>query len=93
VIVLDAQTGRAAETDIDVLLVFAHSRADSGHANNRLLRLSDEDDALSPLDGAGYTALIESRKVYISYHETSCRSRLARRRRLVYAKVETAYFT
>ena len=61
------------------------------YANNRLLRLSDEDNALlfASLDGAAYTASIELRKVYS--HELAGLTEI-RQTPLVYAKVETAYY-
>jgi len=60
------------------------------YANNRLLRLSDEDNALlfASLDGAAYTASIELRKVYS--HELAGLAEI-RQTPLVYAKVETAH--
>ena len=58
-------------------------------AGNRLLRLSEEDDALfTSLDGAAYTASIELRKVY--QHELAGLTEI-RQMPLVYAKIETAY--
>ena len=75
------------------LLIFAgiHEQIQEmmSYVNNRLLRLSDEDDALfGSLDGAGYTASIELRKVY--QHELAGLAEV-RQTPLVYAKIETAY--
>jgi len=59
------------------------------YVNNRLLRFSDENDALfGALDGASYTASIELRKVY--QHELAGLAEI-RQTPLVYAKIETAY--
>ncbi|HLM60619.1 MAG TPA: hypothetical protein VK308_07445 [Pyrinomonadaceae bacterium] len=59
------------------------------YVNNRLLRLSEEEDALfGSLDGAAYTASIELRKVY--QHELAGLAEI-RQTPLVYAKIETAY--
>ena len=75
------------------LLIFAgiHEQIQEmmNYVNNRLLRLSDEDDALfGSLDGAGYTASIELRKVY--QHELAGLAEV-RQTPMVYAKIETAY--
>lgn len=57
--------------------------------NNRLLRFSNEDDALfGSLDGAAYTASIELRKVY--QHELAGLAEI-RQTPLIYAKTETAF--
>ena len=59
------------------------------YANNRLLRFSDEDNALfGSLDGAAYTASIELRKVY--QHELAGLAEM-RQTPLIYAKIETAF--
>ncbi len=57
--------------------------------NNRLLRFSNEEDALfGSLDGAAYTASIELRKVY--QHELAGLAEI-RQTPLIYAKTETAF--
>lgn len=57
--------------------------------NNRLLRFSNEDDALfSSLDAAAYTASIELRKVYNQELKGLAEIRPTP---LIYAKIETAY--
>ena len=59
------------------------------YINNRLLRFTNEDDALfSSLDGAAYTASIELRKVYNQELKGLAEIRPAP---LIYAKIETAY--
>lgn len=60
-----------------------------GYINNRLLRLTDESDALfGSLDGAAYTASIELRKVYNQELKGLAEIRPTP---LIYAKIETAY--
>jgi len=59
------------------------------YVNNRLLRFSNEEDALfGSLDGAVYTASIELRKVY--QHELAGLTEM-RQTPLIYAKIETAF--
>jgi hypothetical protein len=59
------------------------------YINNRLLRFSNEDDALfGVLDGASYAASIELRKVY--NFELAGLSEI-RQSPLIYAKIETAF--
>ncbi len=59
------------------------------YTNNRLLRFSDENDALfGALDGASYAASIELRKVY--NYELAGLSEICQTP-LIYAKIETAF--
>ncbi len=75
------------------LLIFSRIREQisemMNYVNNRLLRFSDESDALfGALDGASYAASIELKKVY--NHELAGLSEL-RQTPLIYAKIETAF--
>ena len=75
------------------LLIFSRIREQiqemMTYTNNRLLRFSNEDDALfGALDGASYAASIELRKVY--NYELAGLSEI-RQTPLIYAKIETAF--
>ena len=75
------------------LLIFSRIREQiqemMTYTNNRLLRFSNEEDALfGALDGASYAASIELRKVY--NYELAGLSEI-RQTPLIYAKIETAF--
>jgi hypothetical protein len=69
--------------------IYEQTREMMNYINNRLLRFSNEDDALfGVLDGASYAASIELRKVY--NFELAGLSEI-RQSPLIYAKIETAF--
>lgn len=69
--------------------IYEQIREMMNYINNRLLRFSNEDDALfGVLDGASYAASIELRKVY--NFELAGLSEI-RQSPLIYAKIETAF--
>lgn len=69
--------------------IYEQIREMMNYVNNRLLRFSDESDALfGSLDGASYTASIELRKVY-NYELVGLAE--IRQTPLIYAKIETAF--
>jgi hypothetical protein len=69
--------------------IYEQTREMMNYINNRLLRFSNEDDALfEVLDGASYAASIELRKVY--NFELAGLSEI-RQLPLIYAKIETAF--
>ncbi|MGC2235191.1 MAG: hypothetical protein WA584_03465 [Pyrinomonadaceae bacterium] len=69
--------------------IYEQIREMMSYINNRLLRFSNEDDALfGVLDGASYAASIELRKVY--NYELAGLAEI-RQSPLIYAKIETAF--
>lgn len=69
--------------------IYEQIREMMSYVNNRLLRFSDESDALfGSLDGASYAASIELRKVY-NYELVGLAE--LRQAPLIYAKIETAF--
>jgi hypothetical protein len=69
--------------------IYEQIREMMNYVNNRLLRFSNEDNALfGSLDGASYTASIELRKVY-NYELVGLAE--IRQAPLIYAKIETAF--